>query len=107
MQDDQENNDEEKNRETIDRMVSKTENICQKMQLWSNAYKNEYAIHLELVTAHDADRLEDSFLARTEPNAKYTHIIAESDYLQDSKEGPDCTLRHLVEQYKEALQQRP
>jgi hypothetical protein len=63
MQSDQENNDEEKNRETIDCLVSKTENIHQKMQLWSNAYENENALCLELVTSHYANKLEDSFLA--------------------------------------------
>ena len=46
MQSDQENNDEEKSRETIDCLVSKTENIHKKMQLWSNAYENEYALRL-------------------------------------------------------------
>jgi hypothetical protein len=62
MQSDQENNDEEKSRETIDCLVSKTENIHQKMQLWSNAYENEYALRLELVTSHYAHKLEDSSL---------------------------------------------
>lgn len=108
MQSDQENNDDEKSRETIDRLVSKTEKIHQKMQLWSNAYENEYALRLVLVISpDDYEKLEDSFLARTDPNARYTHIVAESDYLEDFKDGPDYTLRHLVEQYKEALQQQP
>jgi hypothetical protein len=92
MQSDQENNDEEKSRETIDCLVSKTENIHQKMQLWSNAYENEYALRLELVTSHYAHKLEDSFLERTGPNSKYTHIVVESDYLEDFKDGADYTL---------------
>ncbi|MGB8033162.1 MAG: hypothetical protein WCF03_04995, partial [Nitrososphaeraceae archaeon] len=38
---------------------------------------------------------------------RYTHIVAESDYLEDFKDGSEYTLRHLIERYKEALQQQP
>jgi hypothetical protein len=108
MQSDQENKDKEKNREAIDKIVSKREQIHQKMQLWSNVYENEYALRLVITTAADNyDKLKDSFLATTNPNARYTHIIAESDYLEDFKDGSEYTLNHLIQRYKEALQQRP
>ena len=53
------------------------------------------------------DYSEEFFLAKTDPNARYTHIVAESDYLEDFKEGWEYTLRHFIEQYKEAVQQQP
>jgi hypothetical protein len=78
------------------------------MQLWSNAFENEYALRLVIRAADDDyDKLEGSFLARTDLNARYTHIVAESDYLEDFKDGPEYTLRHLIKRYKEALQQEP
>ena len=111
LQPDQENNDQkDKNRNTIDNIVHKTEKMHQKIQLWSNPYENEYALRLTKVgddDDHHHDKLEDSFLVRTDRNARYTHIVAESDYLEDFKDGWEYTLRHLVEQYKEALQQEP
>jgi hypothetical protein len=33
--------------------------------------------------------------------------VAESDYLEDFKEGWEYTLRHFIEEYKEAMQQQP
>jgi hypothetical protein len=95
LQPDQENKDkEDKNRKTIDNMVRKREKMHQKIQLWSNPYENEYALRLTKV-AHDDDdhhdKLEDSFLVRTDRNARYTHIIAESDYLEDFKDGWEYT----------------
>src|SRR5919198_4010696 len=111
LQPDQENNDQkDKNRNTIDNIVHKTEKMHQKIQLWSNPYENEYALRLTKVgddDDHHHDKLEDSFLARTDLNARYTHIVAESDYLEDFKDGPEYTLRHLIKRYKEALQQEP
>jgi hypothetical protein len=86
MQSDQEDKDKEKYRESIDNIVSKREQIHQKMQLWSNAYENEYALRLVITTADN--------------------IIAESDYLEDFKDGSEHTLNHLIQRYKEALQQR-
>jgi hypothetical protein len=47
------------------------------------------------------------FLAKTDHNTKYTHIVAESDYFDDFREGWEYTLRHFIEQYKEAVQQHP
>jgi hypothetical protein len=109
MQSGQENKDKEKNREEdIDNIVSEREKTHQKMQLWSNAYENEYALRLAIASAADEyGTLGDSFLARTDPNARYTHVVAESDYLEDFKDGSEYTLRHLIERYKEALQQQP
>jgi hypothetical protein len=111
QQSDQQNNDKkDKNRKTIDNIVREREKMHQKIQLWSNPYENEYALRLTKVADDDDDhhdKLEDSFLVRTDRNARYTHIVAESDYLEDFKDGWEYTLRHLVEQYKEALQQEP
>src|SRR5919198_4444573 len=110
LQPDQENNDQkDKNRNTIDNIVREREKMHQKIQLWSSPYENEYALRLTKVGDDDDhhDKLENSFLARTDRNARYTHIVAESDYLEDFKDGWEYTLRHLVEQYKEALQQEP
>lgn len=64
-------------------------------------YNSEYALRLAA-----ADNSE-FFLAKTNPKSRYTHIVAESDYLEDFKEGWEYTLRHFIEQYKEALQQHP
>ena len=113
QQPDQENNDEkDENRNTIDNIVRKREKMHQKIQLWANPYENEYALRVTKVADDDDDdhhdKLEeDSFLVKTDRNARYTHIVAESDYLEDFKDGWEYTLRHLVEQYKEALQQEP
>ncbi len=77
------------------------------MQLWSNPYENEYALRLAITSADYDYKSQELFLARTNPKAIYTHIVAESDYLDDLKEGWEFTLRHFIEQYKEALQQEP
>jgi hypothetical protein len=37
----------------------------------------------------------------------FTHIVAGSNYLEDFKDGSEYILRHLVEEYKEALQKQP
>jgi hypothetical protein len=81
--------------------------IHQKMQLWTNPYENEYALRLAVAAIDDRDKAEETFFARTDPKARYTHIVAESDYLEDFKEGWEYTLRHFVEQYRQALQQDP
>jgi hypothetical protein len=91
-----------------DHLKNAKEKIHQKIQLWTNAYENEYALRLvTAAAADDYDKVEDSFLARTDPHARFTHIVAESDHLEDFKDGSEYTLRHLVEEYKEALQQEP
>src|SRR4051794_27554141 len=91
----------------FDSVVNNKETIHKKIQLWANVYENEYALRLALSSADDNDNSEDIFIARTDPNARYTHIVAESDYLEDFKDGWEYTLRHFVEQYREALQQHP
>ena len=96
-------NEEKKN---IRDVISKREVVHQKIQLWSNVYESDYALRLAVAAADD-DTSEELFLAKTDPNARYTHIVAESDYLEDFKEGWEYTLRHFIEQYKEALQQQP
>jgi len=61
----------------------------QKIQLWSNPYESEYALRLAIAAVDDYS--EDLFLAKTDPNAKYTHIVAESDYFEDFREGWEYT----------------
>ena len=91
----------------IQNLISSKEIIHQKMQLWSNPYENEYALLLAIKSADNDHKSQEPFLARTNPKARFTHIIAESDYLEDLKEGWEFTLRHFIEQYKEALKQEP
>ena len=80
----------------------------QKIQLWSNVNETEFAICVPIFDAGDVIRREELvFLAKTDPNIRYTHIVAESYYLGDFKQGWNYTLRHLIEQYKEALQYQP
>jgi hypothetical protein len=69
--------------------------IHQKMQLWTTEQVNEYALSLE-----------NSFLTRTNPNCRFVHLIAESDYLEDLKYGWDFALRHFIEEYKSLKQQQ-
>jgi hypothetical protein len=88
----------------IQDLISNREERHQKIQLWSNLYESEYALRLAITAADD--HFEDVFLAKTDPNEKYTHIVAESDYSEDFREGWEYTLRHFTEQYKEAVQQR-
>jgi len=89
----------------IQDLISNREERHQKIQLWSNPYESEYALRLAIAAVDDSS--EDLFLAKTDPNAKYTHIVAESDYFEDFREGWEYTLRHFIEQYKEAVQQYP
>jgi hypothetical protein len=84
-------------------MDNSKETRHQKIQLWSNVFESEYALRLAIAAA---DNSEEFFLAKTDPDARYTHIVAESDYLEDFKEG-EYTLRHFIEEYKEAMQQQP
>lgn len=80
----------------------------QKIQLWSNVNETEFAICVPVFDAADVIRREELvFLAKTDPNIRYTHIVAESYYLGDFKQGWNYTLRHLIERYKEALQHQP
>jgi hypothetical protein len=89
----------------IQDLISNREERHQKIQLWSNVYESEYALRLAIAAADD--RSEDLFLAKTDPNAKYTRIVAESDYFEDFMEGWEYTLRHFIEHYKEAVQAHP
>ena len=80
----------------------------QKIQLWSNVYETEFALCVPIFDAANVIRREELvFLAKTDPNTGYTHIVAESYYLGDFKQGWNYTLRHLIERYKEALQYQP
>jgi hypothetical protein len=89
----QQNKDKKKDgEEDIDNIVSEREKTHQKMELWSNAYENEYALRLAIASADDDyGTLGDSFLARTDPNVRYTNVVAESDCLEDFKDGSEYT----------------
>ncbi|HEY7081554.1 MAG TPA: hypothetical protein VH500_17820 [Nitrososphaeraceae archaeon] len=57
-------------------------------------YENNNNLHQQLL-----------FLAKTDANTRITHMVADSDCLDDFKNGWDYTLGHFIELYKEALQQ--
>lgn len=84
----------------------------QRIELWSDRYESEFGLYLPLAdtTTHknnDNHYKQLLFLAKTDPNARYTHVVAESDYIDDFKNGWDYTLGRFIELYKEALQQYP
>jgi hypothetical protein len=82
-------------------LISDEGRIHQKMQLWTNKYENEYAICLA-----GYDKPDKNFLARTNAKERYTHIVAESDNLEDLKHGWDYALRGFIHNYKkERLEQ--
>jgi hypothetical protein len=58
-------------------LISNREEIHQKIQPCANVYESEYAPRFALTAA--ADMSEEIFISRTDPNAKYTHIVTESD----------------------------
>jgi hypothetical protein len=73
--------------------------------LWSNSSGTEFALRLAIAPADDDG--EAFFLAKTDPNTKYGHVVAETDYLIDLKEGWEYALRNFIKQYKLTIQQRP
>ena len=74
----------------------------QKIQLWSNVYETEFALCLPIPDSADFIKPEELlFLAKTDPNTRYTHIVAESYHVGDLKQGWNYTLRHLIKRYKE------
>src|SRR6476646_913387 len=80
----------------------------QKIQLWSNVYETEFALCLPIPDSAGVIKpVELLFFAKTDPNTRYTHIVAESYYVGDFKQGWNYTLRHLIKRYKEALQYQP
>ena len=80
----------------------------QKIQLWSNVYETEFALCLPIPDSADVIKPEELlFLAKTDPNSRYTHIVAESYHMGDLKQGWNYTLRHLIKRYKEALHYHP
>ena len=81
--------------------------IHQKMQLWTTEQVNEYALKLAISPSDNSNcSLENSFLARTNPDSRFVHLVAESDYLEDLKYGWDYALRHFIEEYKSLKQQQ-
>ena len=88
----------------VNEIVSKKNIIHKKIQLWTNNKGNEYAICL----LFDSDSKIDnntaaSFIASTNSNEKYTHLIAETDNIQNLQHGWNYTLRELIGNYKENL----
>jgi hypothetical protein len=80
----------------------------QKIQLWSNVYETEFALCLPIPDSAGVIKpVELLFFAKTDPNTRYTHIVAESYYVGDFKQGWNYTLRHLIKGYKEALHYQP
>jgi hypothetical protein len=71
-----------------------------KIQLWTNDKGNEYAISLLFNSNPKPDSITQ-FIASTNPNEKYTHLIAETDNIQNLQHGWNYTLRKLIEDYKE------
>jgi len=73
----------------------------QKIELWSDRYDREFSLCLSLTDAtthkNNNNHEELFFLAKTDPNARYTHVVAESDYVDDFKNGWDYTLGHFIE----------
>jgi hypothetical protein len=54
--------------------------------------KNEYSLRSAIASADDHyGTLGDSFLARTDPNARYTNVVAEYDCLEDFEDGSEYT----------------
>ena len=91
----------------IRNLASDKQVIHQKMQLWTNKEENEYAIRL-ILTNNDSrfasvreKRGGDEFIASTDPNAEYTHPIAETDHFGDLQHGWDYALRKFINNYKE------
>jgi hypothetical protein len=84
--------------------------IHRKMQLWTTEQVNEYALRLAISPSDDNNNriLENSFIARTNPDSRYVQLVAESDYLEDLKHGWDWdfTLRHFIEEYKKSIKQQ-
>ena len=73
-----------------------------KIQLWSNVYETEFALCLPIPDSADVIKPEELlFLAKTDPDTRYTHIVAESYHVGDLKQGWNYTLRHLIKRYKE------
>ena len=89
----QQNKDKKKDgEEDIDNIVSEERRHIKKWRRWSNAYENEYVLRLAIASADDYyGTLGDSFLARTDPNVRYTNVVAESDCLEDFKDGSEYT----------------
>ena len=64
----------QKKKTNIQNLSSNREVTHQKIQLWSNVYESEYALRLAIAAADENS--EELFLAKTDPKARYTHIVA-------------------------------
>ena len=92
----------------INEIDNKKNIIHKKIQLWTNDKGNEYAISLLFNSTPRIDNkiIVPSFIASTNPNEKYTHLIAETDNIQNLQHGWNYTLRKLIENYKENCYQK-
>jgi hypothetical protein len=84
------------------------ETKLQKIELWPIYMKvNLACLSLANATTHENNNNLQQllFLAKTDANSRYTHMVAESDCLDDFKNGWDYALGHFIELYKKALQQ--
>jgi len=84
----------------INKIISKKNIFHKKIQLWTNDKGNEYALSLLFDSNPKPDNIS-RFIASTNPNEKYTHLIAETDNIQNLQHGWNYTLRKLIEDYKE------
>jgi hypothetical protein len=85
----------------FNKIISKKNIIHKKIQLYTNDKGNEYAICLLFGVDSKIDDTSP-FIASTNPNEKYTHLIAETDNIQNLQHGWGYTLRELIDNYKES-----
>jgi hypothetical protein len=82
-----------------------------KIEMWSDRYESEFGLCLSLADAtthkNNNNHQQLLFLAKTDANSRYTHMVAESDSIDDFKNGWEYALGHFIELYKKALQQYP
>ena len=84
----------------INKIANKENIFRKKIQLWTNDKGNEYAISLLLDSNPKPDN-RASFIASTNPNEEYKHLIAETVNIQNLQHGWIYTLRELIGDYKE------
>ena len=92
------------NIDEVNKIVNRNNIIHKKIQLWTNDKSNEYAICLLFDSDQKIDKAQ--FIASTNPNEKYLHLIAETDNIKDLQHGWDYTLRELIENYKKNCYQK-
>ena len=66
---------------------SRNKESHKRIQLWTDKDQNQYAIRLGG---------KSDLLATTNQNAQYTHLVEESDYLEELEYDWDYTLKHCI-----------